>query len=219
MDGPYSQDRGYDQFGNRWVTAGSYVPNAALTPQSQSAVNAANNRLVASQYDTAGNQMQDAAGRTFTYDLENRQKNFNGTTATYSYDGEGRRVKNDDVVSNPFLILFPQIIEGIRFDASNIIKVVLVRIGLGEFDGRFGNVDHLDLITYIADLKREAAGITERVERPAMRIAADGPAVIALVEIRAGFLATGESNRDLFSVVIHDDQLRYGLADGFLFQF
>src|SRR5438128_2566432 len=38
-----------------------------------------------------GNLTRDNAGRTFTYDLENRQKTFNGTT--YVYDGEGRRAE------------------------------------------------------------------------------------------------------------------------------
>ena len=93
--GVWSQTYSYDQYGNRAVTAG-YVPNTTLTPQTLTAFNASNNRLVGSSYDAAGNQVQDAAGRTFSYDGENRQVSFNGGTATYSYDGDGRRVKKVD---------------------------------------------------------------------------------------------------------------------------
>jgi len=51
---------------------------------------------VASQHDTSGNQVQDAAGRNFGYDLENRQTSFNGGSVTYAYDGDGRRVKKTE---------------------------------------------------------------------------------------------------------------------------
>jgi RHS repeat-associated protein len=47
-------------------------------------------------YDTSGNQKQDQAGRQFTYDAENHQVTFNTTAGTYSYDGDGRRVKKTD---------------------------------------------------------------------------------------------------------------------------
>lgn len=66
-------------------------------------INTANNRFSAGQgysYDQNGNVVQDAEGQRFAYDAENHQTKFfavgNGSTepdATYSYDGEGRRVK------------------------------------------------------------------------------------------------------------------------------
>lgn len=90
--GAWSQTYSYDQWGNRAVTAG-YVPNTTLTPQSLTAFNASNNRLVASQYDLAGNQKQDAEGKRFDYDAENRQITFNDGAARYYYDGDGHRVK------------------------------------------------------------------------------------------------------------------------------
>lgn len=91
----WSQSYGYDRFGNRWYSGGTYLPNSALTPQSQAAFNQSTNRLVASQYDYAGNQATDAASSSFTYDAENRQitSNVGGTSVTYSYDGDGHRVK------------------------------------------------------------------------------------------------------------------------------
>ncbi|MFY9607891.1 MAG: hypothetical protein WAU45_04655 [Blastocatellia bacterium] len=60
----WSQTYGYDRFGNRWVSASTGYTLSSLTPQSQSAFNAANNRLLASGYDNAGNQTGDAQSRT-----------------------------------------------------------------------------------------------------------------------------------------------------------
>ena len=93
----WTQDNDYDRYGNRWVSSGLIVPgNEALTPQSQQAFVAATNLLSASLHDFSGNQTRDGAGRSFTYDAENRQLTFNGSAATYVYDGEGHRVKKTD---------------------------------------------------------------------------------------------------------------------------
>jgi RHS repeat-associated protein len=73
-----------------------YIINSALTPQSLSAFNAATNRIIASSYDTSGNQTQDQSGRVFVYDAENHQTNFNSGVGTYSYDCDGRRVQKTD---------------------------------------------------------------------------------------------------------------------------
>jgi RHS repeat-associated protein len=98
-EGGWNQTYGYDPYGygNRAVIAG-YVPNPLLTPQSPADFETTN-RLAESlgwHYDAAGNLTVDRAGRSFEYDPENRQKSFNGTAATYFYDGEGRRVKKID---------------------------------------------------------------------------------------------------------------------------
>jgi hypothetical protein len=76
------------------VTAG-LIPNPVLTPQSLSAFNTSTNRINASGYDFAGNQTQDAAGSTFTYDGENNMitSTVGGISVSYFYDGDGRRVK------------------------------------------------------------------------------------------------------------------------------
>jgi len=92
----WSQTYGYDRYGNRWVSNSFGYTLSSLTPQSQGAFNAANNRLFASVYDGAGNQTTDSQSRTFTYDGENRQTTFNGTVGQYFYDGDGRRVKKID---------------------------------------------------------------------------------------------------------------------------
>ena len=92
--GGWAQTYAYDQWGNRAVTGS--VPDTTLTPATLGAFNANTNQLSASVYDSSGNQKQDAANRTFSYDAENRQTTFNGTAAKYTYDGEGRRVKRED---------------------------------------------------------------------------------------------------------------------------
>jgi RHS repeat-associated protein len=81
------------------------------TPDSQSnqsitnpQIDQANNRFLQSQgyfYDAAGNLTQDASGKRFFYDAENKQTKFyqsenqsdNNPDAIYSYDGGGQRVK------------------------------------------------------------------------------------------------------------------------------
>jgi len=112
---PWSQTYDYDRYGNRWVSAGANYGNApGLTPTVQSHFVAANNRvnMLPSAYDAVGNLKTDAGGRTFCYDAENRQASFHPTTATcnvaypaatYTYDGDGRRVKK---VQNAITTIF-----------------------------------------------------------------------------------------------------------------
>lgn len=95
----------YDRFGNRtFDTSGS---NTTPLPPSFNAnifnptINPANNQFNTGQdydYDPAGNVVEDAAGKKFNYDGENKQTSF-GTGGsltnggTYFYDGDGHRVK------------------------------------------------------------------------------------------------------------------------------
>ena len=99
----WQQVYGYDVYGNRWVNASSYIPTPALTPQSQSAFSAANNRLTTAlgfNYDAVGNVTKDptTAAGAMVYDAENRQTSYTkaAVTTSYSYDGDGRRVKKVD---------------------------------------------------------------------------------------------------------------------------
>ena len=99
----WQQVYGYDVYGNRWVNASSYIPTPALTPQSQSAFNSSNNRLVSGlgyNYDLVGNVTKDptTAAGAMVYDAENRQVSYTkaAVTTTYAYDGDGRRVKKVD---------------------------------------------------------------------------------------------------------------------------
>ena len=93
----WSQSYGYDRFGNRWVSANGTLPMDPRTPDSQSDINAANNRLTGANYayDAAGNQTK-YGGWTLSYDAENRlvsSQPSGGSVTTYAYDGDGRRVK------------------------------------------------------------------------------------------------------------------------------
>ena len=101
----WSQTYTYDRYGNRRVTAGaSHGSNQALTPQSTADIAAGTNRLAGTKgvntvaYDAAGNLKADWAANAFKYDGDNRLVAFDaplGTDSdtTYSYDGEGRRVR------------------------------------------------------------------------------------------------------------------------------
>jgi RHS repeat-associated protein len=51
----------------------------------------ANDRIATESYDSNGNALT-SAGRTFTYDFENRLKAMNGGAVTLVYDGDGNRV-------------------------------------------------------------------------------------------------------------------------------
>jgi RHS repeat-associated protein len=99
----WSQEYGYDRFGNRWVSQSlGYVPDADLCPTQSSHISAATNRIVMNgfSYDTSGNQKtqtRDGQSENYDYDSENRLLSINsGAIGTYVYDGEGRRVKKTD---------------------------------------------------------------------------------------------------------------------------
>ncbi|MGO4882427.1 MAG: hypothetical protein ACLP59_16585 [Bryobacteraceae bacterium] len=91
----WSETFNYDIYGNRWVPSSSGLSLSALTVTSD-AYNTLTNRLTSGNfgYDTAGNETT-ISPFTVTYDVENRQTGFSSIsngTATYTYDGDGRRV-------------------------------------------------------------------------------------------------------------------------------
>jgi len=89
----WSQNFGYDQFGNMWLSsfAGIVTPN--LTPSLQSKINAATNHVSLASgtaYDGNGN-LTTYGSSTLTYDTNNMMIGVAGS-ATYAYDGLGQRV-------------------------------------------------------------------------------------------------------------------------------
>lgn len=89
----------YDRYGNRNFDTANTTPGLV---GSNYTVNPANNRYNLPQgllhYDAAGNLDKDFAGHAYTFDAENRQTQYAGGAtvaggASYSYDGDGRRVK------------------------------------------------------------------------------------------------------------------------------
>ena len=100
--GGWSQTYSYDRFGNRWVSGGN-VPSPQQTPQTQTAFDASSNKInsavmIGFSYDPVGNLTSDPTTPVngITYDGENRQTSYMKSgvgTTTYSYDGDGRRVK------------------------------------------------------------------------------------------------------------------------------
>ena len=93
----------YDRYGNRAVTAGrNHGSHEALTPTALTSFNVSTNRLLGgAAYDGAGNLTLDWGGRRFKYDGDNRMVNFTVpgtlTNVNYRYDGEGRRVRKEEV--------------------------------------------------------------------------------------------------------------------------
>jgi RHS repeat-associated protein len=95
----------FDRFGNRRFDASSgattTIPGTCSTDVCNPTFNLANNRFAGSQgydYDATGNVTEDASGKKFAYDAENKQKSFGtgGSSTdggTYIYDGDGNRVK------------------------------------------------------------------------------------------------------------------------------
>jgi RHS repeat-associated protein len=103
----WKQTYGYDRYGNR--TGFSYFigqDQVTLNAVNQPDVDPLTNRFRSGQgyeYDFDGNLIQDAEGRKFTFDGDNKQsevKNVNNNLiATYGYDGNGRRIKKTVVAT------------------------------------------------------------------------------------------------------------------------
>jgi len=90
----WSEQFGYDRYGNMWLPSASGLPAQPLMPSAQSVFNAATNQISATGYDAAGNQTA-FGGYTIGYDAENRQISAQSTaspTVTYTYDGTNQRV-------------------------------------------------------------------------------------------------------------------------------
>ena len=94
--GGFSQTYGYDQYGNRWVSASSgitvYEPHE---PIAASQIDTAHNRIGNQNYDAAGNQLT-YDPRTLAYDAENRMisaTSIQNGNEYYIYDGDGLRVR------------------------------------------------------------------------------------------------------------------------------
>ncbi len=101
MDGSYSQDRGYDQFGNATHRVGWGGYQGGGFDQSYSFTN---NRLVQDpttgatmQYDAAGNLTNDGQ-ESFSYDATGQQatSSYSGYSLTQGYDGDGLRAKKTE---------------------------------------------------------------------------------------------------------------------------
>lgn len=90
------------QYGNRRIDTAHTTAN--VLPSLNPSINPLNNRFDDNQgysYDEAGN-VTAAPNQSFSYDAENKQVSYNGGNplvnngASYSYDGDGRRVRKAD---------------------------------------------------------------------------------------------------------------------------
>jgi RHS repeat-associated protein len=96
--GGWSRTYGYDRYGNRWVSATTGLAHSdAREPIQSSNFSTSTNQLAMSGtgFDAAGNQTI-YTPYTLSYDAESRNTSVTSTAngnGTFSYDGEGRRVK------------------------------------------------------------------------------------------------------------------------------
>ena len=93
---PWTQQFNYDLVGNRWLNLGGMQIDP-LTPTAD--FYDANNRLTTAGYNDGRGNVTQLGGYVYQYDAENRliasTLSLNGVTlasATYAYDGDGRRV-------------------------------------------------------------------------------------------------------------------------------
>ena len=88
----------YDQYGNRLtqsIPSGSTGCSSITCPTPSVSVSTTTNRITSDSnysYDASGNLTHDGTN-TFVYDAENRATSANSGNATYTYDGNGVRVK------------------------------------------------------------------------------------------------------------------------------
>jgi RHS repeat-associated protein len=94
LEGGITRTFGYDAFGNRWLDTNTGMSDADSHEPQANVFNSATNRMNTEGYDAAGNQTTYLA-ENLVYDAENRLTSMTGPvtgTASYGYDGEGRRV-------------------------------------------------------------------------------------------------------------------------------
>jgi RHS repeat-associated protein len=92
----WTQNYGYDRFGNRTSLSNSGSEGGLLPAQTTPPVNSLTNRLLSITYDQAGNPLSDGPpSNSYSYDADNRLTicTVAGVTSSYCYDGLGRRVK------------------------------------------------------------------------------------------------------------------------------
>ncbi len=92
----WSETFNYDIYGNRWVSPNPPGLSLSALTVTSNVYSAVTNRLASGNfgYDSNGNETY-ISPFTMTYDVENRQTGFTSVsngTATYTYDGDGRRV-------------------------------------------------------------------------------------------------------------------------------
>ena len=151
----WCENFGYDNFGNRLITARSGFSPPLNEPQGY---NTANNRITGTgwQYDNGvsnyrGNITADPAPNSYTYDAESRLTHYSGIGATtdYSYDGDGQRVKK---VSGATTTVFV-------YDAEGELAAEYTTPAPGLGGRRFFSVDHLGSTRLITDA---GGGVLER---------------------------------------------------------
>ncbi|HXN72919.1 MAG TPA: hypothetical protein VN861_10250 [Candidatus Acidoferrales bacterium] len=87
----------YDQWGNLTAIGVASTSYNSCTQESLSVTALSNNQLSSTgySYDASGNMLTDGRN-TYTWNAENQLKSVDGTTYTYTYDGDGHRVEKSN---------------------------------------------------------------------------------------------------------------------------
>jgi len=132
--------------------------------------------------------------------------------------GESRRIQDDHVVSGALLVFIPEVVEGIGFDRFDIRQPISFGVAANHFNSSRRNIDGVDTLATVTDLKRESAAVSKCVERLPVRNATRSLVIVTLVELRACLLTATERHGDLLPVLVDDECFRYRSADNFLFE-
>ena len=91
----WGQNFTIDNWGNLYSITEPSTHAPCTVPQLNLSATATN-RLNALGYDAAGNTTSDGVGGAYAYDGENRQTSVTPGSVTYTYDGDGKRVKKSN---------------------------------------------------------------------------------------------------------------------------
>ncbi len=149
----------YDAWGNLLAKAVSKCSSETL-----SVVAGVNNRIstLGYVYDAAGNMTNDGLGNSYTFDLENRITGAGGYT--YTYDGDGNRVKKANGATASSGTLYWYMTPGIvaESDLAGTLKSEYVFFG-GERVARRDLVAPAGVFYYFSDHLKTASVITDAI--------------------------------------------------------
>ena len=92
-------------------------------------------------------------------------------------------------------------------------------VRLRQGDCRIGNIDCFNPVASIRNMDGEPSRIRECVQSPAVGVSPRGQPILMLIEIGAGFLAGGESDPDMFSVFLGNNDLGKWFSEDLLPEF
>ena len=208
----WKQTFNYDRYGNRnFDSANTTTISNCPTSQCNPTINSSNNRFNSGQgysYDSSGNVISDAEGRTFIYDGENKQKEVknssNQVIGTYYYDGDGKRIKK---VTASETIVFV-------YDAGGKLLEEYSTAAPQTAEIRYLTNDHLGSPSIITD---GSGSVTSR--RDFMPFGEEATAGIGNRAIGHSYTSNGDSTKQKFTGYERDDETNLDFAQARMHNF